>query len=605
MGISYTALAILSVTMFISLLLAVALTSIHSVEQASYTPLLNVHVEAFVDPEAGVSTIVLSVKHEYGRPVYLLYLDLKDLGKLDPRDFEKTVCSELIKHGDFCVFKYTLRELLDTQRTYKGVVVFSEGTYPVAFTPLYVYKPVRNAKPVYNVTFTGVSLNRLNTYSIIANTSYLTGEGAWLYQNGTGLVVVDNETYRYFGGVGFVYNNATGLEYNLTKGSWLIALLRLVNTTGKLPLKFGIGIFYDHQQPEQPQELIAFTGISVNTSTTAYLVVERYDRDKGLVEVVASTSINASLEKLFSELLVIAAYIEVDKNFNFFRVNATLYDINLTTLAFLSGSFTVKLPGTPGETWYLRPALVVNNTAMYYEDFVLAGRFTLPLITVMGVPADYILEVYMNGALVFRAVSCGDPVIPPFTWLPSGSVLLVKYPSAVGEALAYRYVTPVNIGPSTEILLNAVTVDTAAAPDGGAAVVAARLPVGNGFTNVTGFIATNITNRNAYPAKLRLTALNVTGNPTINITILNSAGRSVFNQFIRVEEGVLVSNTTEWSVGFVNPGETLYLYVVGYFTNPGQTSRIVLRLETILIDQENTGIVGLEERPAVLNIQNT
>lgn len=605
MGISRITISLISLGLFVLVVFSTTSTSLRTVDQASSSPVLSVRAEALVDVSEGYSTIIIRVKHDYGRPVTLLYVELEGIGKISADNFKVSSCGELIKLGDHCVYVYTTLNPLKVGALHNGVVVFSEGTYPISFTPVYVYTSTKKLKPEYDAYIYGISLQDAtsgNAYSLVSNASTLATEGSTPL-NTSGLVLVNNGSYRYFGGLGFAYDNSTNIEKLLLNGTWFVSIVRLVNTTGKLPIKWGIGLFQDHVLTYQPEELVAFVGISVNASG-AYFVIERYDRDQGLVGVVASTPINISLQRLFNEFFIVSTYINLTRsnNRNLYSINATLYDISLTPLSSTHGSFVVTLPGTPGLTWSIRPALVVMNTAVLFSEALLSETFTLPLITITGVPRDYVLEIYINDTLAFRAVSRGDLIVLPVTQLPAMSSLIVKYPSSVGELLAYKCVIPSSIKSYTRIEVQGSLVDISTAYNHEVAHILLKLPTGDGSNNVTGFIATKIVNRNTVHLKLRLTIqpdLSLTGNLTLLIDLLDSLNTSVLLNKLSISGGQVVSNITGWSRP-IEPNETLYLYVTGYSSGSAQPTRVVIKVEAIIADLENSEVLTFAERTLVL-----
>lgn len=611
MGISRVALASISLGLFILVVISCAKTTLHTVDKSSSSPVLRIRAEGLVDVSGNYSTLIIEVKHEYGRPVTLSYIEIEGLGKLRAVDFDTATCNDIIKPGDQCIFIYTQTGTLEAGVVHNGVVVFSEGVYPVSLTPVYVYSSTKNFRPEYDTYVYGARLintGNASVYSLVSNATALATDNSATVSivKDVGLILIDLENYRWFGGLGFAYDNTTNIEQALQQGAWFISLVKLVNSTGKLPLRWGIGLFQDHLFTEQPEEMIAFIGIMVNNSG-AFFVIERYDRDKGLQTVVDLHPVNTSLERLLNDFLIISAYISVsrERNRNTYLINGTLYDITLTPLASTRGSFEVSLPGTPGQTWIIRPALAVMNSTVLFREATVSHNFVLPLITVRGIPCDYVLEVYINGSLAYRAISRGDLIVLPFTQLDSSSQFVIKYPTVLGELVAYKFVLSSSLSRYTEIEVLTSPVNIYTAYNQEVAAIVLRLPVGDGVNNFTGFATANLVNTNEAHMRLRMSIqpeLSVLSNLTLTLDVLDTDNSSIFTNILEIRNGSVLSSTTNWS-RLIKPRETLLLYISGYYGGASDITKLVIRVETIVVKPENYETLSYAERTIVLFLE--
>lgn len=307
MGLSRAPLAIATIIAFAITTLSLIYTSLTSINQVSGQPVLNIYAEGRVDFEFNSTRVYINVIHDYGRPVSIRHINLfigDESIRISPSQAKPESCNELVKPGDKCTYIIELSRRLEPLKTYTGIVVFNEGTYPVHFTVLPLIKPVRNNRPLYNYTVSSVSISMIDTQGLFTNGSVLAGEGVNYLYNSSGILVVDTNMTVFFGGIGFVYYSDLNAEANFSRGVWILSVFRLVNTTGPLPHKWGFGIFFDHELARHPEELIAFIGISIN-STGPFLVVERYDRDQGL-EQVASTRLYVSLYDVLHSTAIVS-----------------------------------------------------------------------------------------------------------------------------------------------------------------------------------------------------------------------------------------------------------------------------------------------------------
>lgn len=598
LALSHAALAVLSLVLFLAVVFAASFAALHTVEQASSTPVLSVSAEAYVDPKTMETLLVLTARLERGKPVVFEKLELYTptgvlVWSASEFSVEGCVSTAITYPGSTCKFTLLVPgNLLQPYKTYSGVAYFSEGAYAVSVTP--VFKAVKpGSKSLdYNTSFTSVSIEQVVVENLLKNLTMWKSEGAGISNTSEGVVVVDLNSTS-FGGVGFAYYNLN-VEANTTAGVWLVVLLRLNNVTA-LPAKFGAGVFFDFKnETTQPQEKVVFAGISIE-STGPYLTIEVYDRTSGTVDTAARQPISSDYASVVrNETVLLALYIKSDKNKNFYNISATLYDLNLNTIATASVvNYEIKLPGTPGE-WSHKVALVVSNASATFEFAALAKEFTTPFIKVSGVPRDYIVEVYSsNGTLLYRVVSGGGIIELPFTYLDAGTVILVKYPKATGELLAYYYVLDKQADPGTVFEFSASTVSSVLNYGGSILVVSTALSVGSNYTNISGVVLLNLTNTNGLPAKVKLTLipeLSSLGNLTLEVALYNTSGVRATEGLIIVREGSVVSNTTGWTTTFVKPGEVLQLYAKGYSPAKGGSYKLTLYLEAYCED-EQTGLV--------------
>ncbi|MEM4827860.1 MAG: hypothetical protein QXK07_07475 [Desulfurococcaceae archaeon] len=612
MGVSYPVLALVSFVLLLTVIASTVLVSIGSVDQVSSAPALRVHAHAFFNPETGETVLRVTVKHERGRPVVLERVEVSsEHGSLIiPRNsFKLLECVEPVTQGDRCVYENTSRGFFHVGGTYSGLVFFNEGSYPVVFTVMYLYLPPSNQRPVNNVTFINILVKPDETVNnLLSNITNWSAHGAFFNLTDDGVVVIDLGNTTTFGGVGFIYRYDLNIELDLIHGAWLATVMKL---SGGLPGKWGIGVYFDFKN-DQPVEKIVFMGISVDEGNSSYLVIELYERkEKGSsVDLVASTPLLIPIERIINEKFILTAYVKSNQNANKYNITVALYDMNLTTIATVgTTNYYVRLPGTPGKTWSHRASLVVNNTAATYEFLVLAENLERALSTnvrIRGVPEDYIVEVYdASGELLFRAVSTGEDVVLPILYLEAGSVIQVKYPSSVGEVLAYRHVLERSVEAFTIIELTNATVVSNPEFNNNVAIVEATLPVGNDYTNNTGFIAVELINRNTVPTRVRLKLVedySTVSNLTLIVMLVDSQGNPLVETYISVSNGRVTETTTSWTTRHLEPGERVYLYLRGYYTAAGSASKLVIYVESSGVDPVTGLTVVTSEYPVVVNL---
>ncbi|MEM4487744.1 MAG: hypothetical protein QXK88_02945 [Desulfurococcaceae archaeon] len=143
MGISYPYLAILSTIAFIVVVTSVTFLYLYIIDQANKTPVLGVYAEAYLDSQDHIN-LVITIRHERGRAVELKKVVLNsENGTLTLTDFRGNEnisligCADgLIPTGGVCRLRLIFHEGFMENTTYKGVVFLTEGTYPIAFTPV-------------------------------------------------------------------------------------------------------------------------------------------------------------------------------------------------------------------------------------------------------------------------------------------------------------------------------------------------------------------------------------------------------------------------------------------------------------------------------------
>jgi len=227
-GISHPYLAILSVMVFIAVVTGVSFLYLHVVDQVNRAPVLGVYADAQIDPASRTITLRINIKHERGRPVEIVQALLYGEQQLVVM-FGNDTCYVIGVNEAACnVLGLKGKALLPggtgvvevglpmgsgyfvENKTYQGVVVFSEGSYPIAFTPVNIPRPLTTRQ--YPLTLIPVSpqetpsqqcaINRTSRGSIVFTDfesypvpgwtslggSYSTGPG----YTGNALYIVDN-----------------------------------------------------------------------------------------------------------------------------------------------------------------------------------------------------------------------------------------------------------------------------------------------------------------------------------------------------------------------------------------------------------------------------
>lgn len=142
MGISYPYLAILSTMAFIAVIISTALVYLYIVDQVNRVPVVGVYAESYVE-ETGV-VVIINIRHERGRPVELLRIQLfPGEEQVIVEDFSSSNIvvegcqGKKVPVGGLCkiVLKFP-QGVFEENETYQGLVFLTEGTYPVAFTPI-------------------------------------------------------------------------------------------------------------------------------------------------------------------------------------------------------------------------------------------------------------------------------------------------------------------------------------------------------------------------------------------------------------------------------------------------------------------------------------
>ncbi|MEM1645634.1 MAG: hypothetical protein QXL96_07180 [Ignisphaera sp.] len=144
MGISHPYLAILATVAFIGVVISMFSLFFYIVDQVNKTPILGVYAEAYINYNGSVD-VVITVEHKRGKPVEIKSILL--FNETSVIVLENLENSELILLNS-CRKRYTFvggicriilvfpSGVFAEDKIYSGLVIFSEGSYPIAFTPI-------------------------------------------------------------------------------------------------------------------------------------------------------------------------------------------------------------------------------------------------------------------------------------------------------------------------------------------------------------------------------------------------------------------------------------------------------------------------------------
>ncbi|MDK6028689.1 hypothetical protein QPL79_04880 [Ignisphaera sp. 4213-co] len=608
-GLSHTVLGIIAFLIFTTLMFSVVFSTIQTLYQVNNIPLISVFAQAFKDLETANTTVAITIRHEGGAPEEIRYIAIYDGGKwINISNLNmKNSCVAVETNGLYSNViypgQYTIELVFNNTcysfeygKSYSGFIVFSNGIYPFSFTPMYIAKPLKNAKPFCDTAFMNVIINSRNVENLVKNFDNWIAKGAEVVYTGESLIVKDSTK-----GLGFTYYNLN-VETNLTQGSWIVSRMTLVNVTEDVGgcnnfVKWGIGIYFKFKE-SQPKEEVVFIGIEANACGSKF-AIEDYVISNNRYSLVSSVNIDGkNINSFINKSFILIAYVQMDKNKNFLNVTAVLFDEREgSRIASVNG--VVKLPGTPGVPWEHTLSLAVDYATARYDLLVLLPKYLSPYITISSIPNNYIIEIFDSATnnqwscvIGANCTIVNNSIVTPFVYLEKGSVITVRYPALCGKPIAIRFISPTSIEPTSLVIFSRAKVYFKPVLDGNIAIVNITLPYINNSISVVGFVANNITNRNKASVRIRLsldTEHSFVRYLKANISIINSKGISITQKSIAIDNGFFTSNTSDWSIS-IGGGESAYMYINGYFTSKlVQESKIVLYI-SIYIESESTEI---------------
>lgn len=464
MGISHPYLAILSVIAFVSVLTSATFAYLYIVDQATRAPILGVYAEALV--RGNELVIAITMKHVHGKGVAAnsvriygeggreLLVVLQD-GACYVLDDPGVSCyltglqGTLLLPGGVGQLQITLPAINNyfyEGKTYQGIVFFSEGTYPIAFTPIRVveyYPPAPTPHPVLPVSFTPplhdktcVTLNKterrgLRFINYTDFDRYTTGWVSANYSGGSlprdpplvdgfaGRGVLLNES-----GVGFgVYYLDLELDRKIVRVVTITSRFRLVNGTGY----HGLVYIFTSEGKKPPHAADRGVAVLLNiTRENVSLVVvdlERLDdlRDDKVVNTVWVPR-GFDLTKWY---MLFAVFNVADRSLS---VVAKLYNESYGLVAVATGSIAV--PDLPDN--YV--GLIINDNVVVADDITIIKGGVQPVI-LGGLPLGELYSIRLldpRGVLVVANSSqIGYVEFSIATGLANGSKIEVYYPSSL------------------------------------------------------------------------------------------------------------------------------------------------------------------------------
>lgn len=378
LGISHPAMAIIAVILFVSIVSAVSLVYIYVLNETTATPVLNVYAEAYYDNSTGSVVVVLNVKHVRGRAVELSQVNfwsekgLVVLGKQEIlSNATVTGCSSLlVLPGSTCsiALEFEAGMFLEN-KTYQGFVVFSEGTYPVAFTPvrralLVPPIPLRPQLPlppgveppiIYSYTFytdfDNYFLRWINCSVVNQTCPGYTGSGLCLseYGSGVGVYYVDWDLSR-----DDIYNVTSSVKFKLQNGTGYYGLIYIRTSPGE----------------KQKCNLHDGYGVVVNISRRTLEVIKcDFTPPVWKCSVLNSSGILATFDPREWHVLVVS-YALVDNDLN---ISASLLSMLGKAIANITHSV-----GNIGGQPIRYAGFVLNEVSVVVDDFVVITNLEKP-----------------------------------------------------------------------------------------------------------------------------------------------------------------------------------------------------------------------------------
>lgn len=612
MGISRATLGILA---FGSLFVTIAMLhglSVSVLTQVNNIPVTSVSAQAIQDGLTGETSLILSFRSSGGTPVELQFITVEtDKGtitidvKTPPSDIVRLVktnyvetlhpggTSELVlvfKPGYFTV-----------GNGYSGIVHMSAGTHPIFFVVRallsrlenkQVQLPLRPVIPVAHIERSYTDLISLISENLYGSANAFFG----LTEDGD--LTISSTPGSKFGGLALVYSSVN-VEHDLKQGLFFIA--RVYVNSSSIPGVFGVGFYLRLEDRNSPEERLVFVGLNATRSdrvnfTIAYLNVD----GRGAINPGFPDSNTTLVNITLNEWYIIVVYANRTGQ-NDLTVTGYLYEGskiegNRWSLRLISQcSLLVKLPGTPGNPIVLYPSLVSKGSTIY-DYAVLAFTFG---VEVCGVPSGYVIEI---PCINYRVTSTGRCIAIPIPELPEGTSIHVYYPNGL---LSARYEVAGDLHIGTRLIFRIADPARTILAEGVA--IRVRGYISGSPNMITGLVVTNMTNTNQAVARVKLFLIrelsNVSGQLTLNITVVDKDGRQLVENPVHVYNGRLESDTTSWSIRPLYPGEEFLVYITGYFNKPGSTATIVLGVEFYIEDASGLYENTVRGQPILIHLE--
>lgn len=465
MGISHPYLAILSAIAFIGVLVGMTFTYLYIVNQAIRAPVLGVHAEAFIHEEELV--VVITMRHVHGREVTLNSVKVYGEGGRELLVIVHNGSCYIVNEPSALCYLTGIREArilpgstgylrvifpavnnyFYEGKTYQGAVFFSEGTYPIAFTPLRLIRPmpppihpvlpVSFTPPLHDISCVFLSKTERRSLGYTNYTDFDRYTAGWVIANYREGLLSASVVEGYSGrgvllnesGVGFsVYY----LDLNLRDNVTLVfsSRFRFVNGTKYYGLVYVLspaGLRPPHPADRGIAVLInvSSSGVSLDVVDLGRLYDPRYDGVVSTVRVVDRFNLTR-WHVLSTNFTLTTTHV---------IVNAVLYDEFYNKVATLNGSVSIIGVGLPSR--YM--GVILNDTAVVVDDILVTWTALRPVV-LGGLPLGELYSVLLLDSkdvlVAANSSRAGYVELYIDTVLGNWSKVEVYYPSGL-RCLAY------------------------------------------------------------------------------------------------------------------------------------------------------------------------
>ncbi|MEM2511894.1 MAG: hypothetical protein QXZ41_02900 [Ignisphaera sp.] len=584
MGISHPYLAILATVAFIGVVISVFALFLYIVDQVNKTPILGVYAEAYTNYDRSVY-VIITIEHKRGKSAeiksILLFNETSTIALEDLENSEFVLLNSCRGRytylGGICKISLIFPPgIFHEDKIYSGLVVFNEGSYPIAFTPM---KPLEQPSKVVHPLIFRVSpyvatcINvGLKDSGVQANIS----EGfssrdlpkGWISISQNSWVVGDGMLQGVDKGDEGIFN--TSLLYyadlSIDKYTSIISLrMKLYGEGIGVYKRWGLALYVQQLY----QQLIAF---SVNTSN--YVEVARYWVEHRNGKTISETlyALPLSFDTKDNWLTIV---VNVSCNGLECDIKGRLYD-NSYNYVGSTAPITIRFSESQGEEHTIFMGVFVDNVAAMFDDFVAyVGVKPLNTITIMDVPIDYIVELRDSGGnlvSVNRSRVGSVTLNIPSIGLGDGSLIAVKYPYPYNEltCLEYRFSSFIFAG--SIFVLNVSTVNVTLYHGGLAADISTPISSSSIKSGVLPLGIVNYANE-SYFITLKLTGVSAE-NLVIGIYIVNS---TYISNPMTVLGGLALVNSTNELI--LKSNDIAYLYLNGsiYDLNRDAFLKLIMR----------------------------
>lgn len=584
MGISHPYLAILATIAFIGVVISVFSLFLYIVDQVNKTPILGVYAEAYTNYDKSVY-VTITIEHKRGKPAEIKSILLfNETSSIALEDLENSgfillnSCrGRYVYVGGICKISLLFPPgIFYENKIYSGLVVFNEGSYPIAFTPMkpleqppkVVYPLIFRESP-YVATCENIELKddgvRANISEGFSNRDLPKGwvsvpQNSWVVEDGV-LKGVDEGGEGIFNTSLFYYSDLDIDKYTST-----ISLRMKLYSEGIGEYKrWGLALYAQQLY----QQLIAF---SVNTS--GYIEVARYWIEHRSGETISETlyALPLSFDTKDNWLTLV---VNVNCNGLECSIKGHIYD-NTYNYIGSTAPITISFSDSQGEEHSMFMGVFADNVVAVFDDFIAyVGVKPLNTITITDVPVNYIVELRdSSGNLVSvnRSRVGNVPLNIPSIGLGDGSLIVIRYPYPYNELTCLEHRASGFIFGGSVLALNVDAVNVTLYHGGLAADISTPISSSSAESGVLPLAIANYANE-SYLTTLKLASVSA-DNMVIKIYLVNSTYTS---KPIAILSGLALDDSTNELI--IKPNDIAYLYLSGsiYDLNRGAFLKLVMR----------------------------